>query len=333
MDIGEFLAKQEILNDISRKNLLGNLFQPEEGFTFPTKWLHGCFRSFNFKLWTKQYPFLVYSRSMDSAFCLSCVLFATSLTSLFNKSPGFSNWHKTGEKTEEHNNTSAHKESMSKLEDFEARFSNPDLTIPFSFDKERQQRIENNTEILRWVIEVIITCGKQCLPLRAHRENTPDANSGNILAILRLLGKTNETLKEHLDNPIARNAQYLSPQIQNKIISIIAYDTLQKDLIDEVKKAKFFTILADEVEGHHVEQLPICVRFVDKSNDIREEFLEFGRCTQVNGEAISNEILRIIKKSDLDIMNCRGQGYNGASNMSSEAVIYLYLYHSIRAGV
>ena len=285
------MAKQEIVNDISRKNLLSNVFQPEDGFTFPTKWLLGCFRSFNFKLWTKRYPFLVYSRSMDSAFCLSCVLFATSLTSLFNKLPGFSNWHKTGEKTEEHINTSTHKESMFKLEDFEARFSNPDLTISFSFDKERQQRIENNTEILRWVIEVIITCGKQCLPLRAHRENTPDANSGNILAILRLLGKTRETLKEHLDNPIARNAQYLSLQIQNKIISIIAYGILQKDLIDEVKKVKFFTILADEVESHHVEQLPICVRFVDKSNDIREEFLEFGRCTQVNGEAISNEIL------------------------------------------
>ena len=172
---------------------------------------------------------------------------------------------------------------MSKLEDFKARFSNPVLTIPFSFDNERQQRIESNTEILRWVIEVTITCGKQCLPLRAHREKTPDTNSGNFLAILRLLGKSNQTLKEHLDNPIARNAQYLSPQIQNEIISIKAYDVLQRDLINEVKKAKFFTILADEVESHHVEQLPICVRFVDKSNDIREEFLEFGRCTQVNG--------------------------------------------------
>ena len=139
-------------------------------------------------------------------------------------------------------------------------------------------------------------------------------------------------MKEHFDNPIARNAQYLSPQIQNEIIDIIAYGILQKDLIDEVKKTKFFTILADEVESHHVEQPPICVRFVDKSTDIREEFLEFGRCTQVNGEAISNENLRIIKKADLDIMNCRGQGYDGASNMSSEAVIYLYLYHSIRAG-
>ena len=49
-------------------------------------------------------------------------------------------------------------------------------------------------------------------------------------------------------------------------------------------------------------------------------------------QKISNEILRIIKNADLDIMNCRGQGCDGASNMSSEAVIYLHLYHSIRAG-
>ena len=75
-----------------------------------------------------------------------------------------------------------------------------------------------------------------------------------------------------MDNPIAKNAQY-SPQIQNEIIGVIAYDALQRDLMDEVKKAKFFIILADEVESHFVEQLPICVRLVDKSNDICKEFL------------------------------------------------------------
>ena len=75
-----------------------------------------------------------------------------------------------------------------------------------------------------------------------------------------------------MDNPIARNGQYLPPQIQNEIIGIIAYDVLQRNLIDEVEKAKLFTILADELDSHHVEQLPISVRFVDKSNDVREEF-------------------------------------------------------------
>ena len=88
----------------------------------------------------------------------------------------------------------------------------------------------------------------QTMPsLRAHREKTPDTNSGNFLAVLRLLGKTNQALKEHLDNPIARNTQYLSLQIQSKIIGIIAYDVLQRVLIDELKKAKFFTILTSHL--------------------------------------------------------------------------------------
>ena len=134
-----------------------------------------------------------------------------------------------------------------------------------------------------------------------------------------------------MDNPIAKNAQY-SPQIQNEIIGVIAYDALQRDLMDEVKKAKFFIILADEVESHFAEQLPICVRLVDKSNDICKEFLEFRRCTQVNGEAISNEIFPIINKADLYIMNCRCQGYDEASNMSSEVIIYFYLHHSVKPG-
>ena len=95
---------------------------------------------------------------------------------------------------------------------------------------------------------------------------------------------------------------------------------LQKDLIDEIKTAKFFTIVADEVEIDHVEQLPLRIRFVDDKKNIREEFLEFGKYTRVTGEAIANQIIHIIEKAGLDIKDCRGQGYDGANNMSSEAV-------------
>ena len=85
---------------------------------------------------------------------------------------------------------------------------------------------------MRSVIEIIIACGKEGLLLRAHREKTPDENSGNFLVIYRLLGKTNQTLKERMDNPIARKVQYLSPRIQNETIVIVTYNILQRDLID-----------------------------------------------------------------------------------------------------
>ena len=91
-------------------------------------------------------------------------------------------------------------------------------------------------------------------------------------------------------------------------------------MIEEIKQAKFFSILADKVESHHVEQLPLCVRFVDKCNNIREEFIEFGKCEQVNGGAIASEIVCLLEKANLDVKNCCGQGYDGARSMSSEAV-------------
>ena len=48
---------------------------------------------------------------------------------------------------------------------------------------------------------------------------------------------------------------------------------IQRKLVDEIKKAKLFTVLVDEVSSHHVEQMALCIRFVDDSSAIREEFL------------------------------------------------------------
>ena len=101
---------------------------------------------------------------------------------------------------------------------------------------------------------------------------------------------------------------------------VIGYDILQTDLINEIKEVKFFSILADEVGSHKVEQLPVCIRFVDKNNNIRREFLEFGRCEQLTGKVIATEIIRVLEKSNLDKKNFRGQGYDSASNMLSEEV-------------
>ena len=104
-----------------------------------------------------------------------------------------------------------------------------------------------------------------------YRENivSNENNCGNFLAILKPLAQTNYNLQNHLTSPVAKNATYLSPKIQNEIISIIGYDILHADLTNEIKEAKIFSILADEVERHRVEQLPICIRFVDKKNSSR----------------------------------------------------------------
>ena len=75
--------------------------------------------------------------------------------------------------------------------------------------------------------------------------------------------------------------------------------------------------MADEVESHHTEQYPICLRFADNECNIREEFLEFDKCEQTNDEPVFEEIMRIIEKHNLNIEFCRGQECNEEADMSS----------------
>ena len=90
------------------------------------------------------------------------------------------------------------------------------------------------------------------------------------------------------------------------IATIIGKDLQQENLVKEINRARFFSILADEVESHPVEQLPFCIRFVDDDNNIREEFLESGQCKRIDGKSIAQKILYIMKKVGLDVHNCRG---------------------------
>ena len=73
-----------------------------------------------------------------------------------------------------------------------------------------------------------------------------------------------------------------------------------------MKTAKFFTIVADEVESHQVEQLTLWIRFVDDKKNICEVFLGFGKSTRVTCEVIAYEIIHI-NKAWLDIKDYFGQ--------------------------
>ena len=52
---------------------------------------------------------------------------------------------------------------------------------------------------------------------------------------------------------------------------------------------------------------------------IREEFLEFVLCdTGTSGQAIADKIKFTLEKLTLDLNDLRGQGYDGAGNMSGK---------------
>ena len=87
-----------------------------------------------------------------------------------------------------------------------------------------------------------------------------------------------------------------------------------------LKAARWYAILADDVTSHNIEHYAICARFVDQNNDIREEFLAFIGLDRITGAEIADAIIKFLQDNDDPVANMRGQGYNGASNMSSNHV-------------
>ncbi len=95
-------------------------------------------------------------------------------------------------------------------------------------------------------------CGKQNIPLRGHRDDgslflddESIVKNGNFRALLNYrIEAGDRVLREHLQS-CDKNATYISKTVQNQIIQVIG-NLIIKQIIEEVKQAKFFTILLDE---------------------------------------------------------------------------------------
>ena len=183
-----------------------------------------------------------------------------------------------------------------------------------------ESNIAQNRYIIRCMADAILFCGKQCIALRGHRDDSTadsEVNKGNFLALLDYsIRSGNAALAKHLKEA-SKNAIYTSKTTQNQLIECIG-DHIRHKIIQEIKQAKYYSVLCDEVvDVSTKEQVSIVLRFVDSNHNIREEFLDFVGTERITGEILAREIKKTLTKFGLDFQDCRGQGYDGATNMSS----------------
>ena len=195
-----------------------------------------------------------------------------------------------------------------------------ETSIPSIIDNEAARHIAKNRKLLQSIISCIVFCGKQNIALGKHNESLSDGgnNCDNLLVLLEFGAEAgNDVLAVHL-NEATDQAKDMSATIQNEPISIIG-EQLRESIVGQIPdNTPVFSILADEVTDFaNTEQLSLAVHFVDIEGTIHEEFLGFLSLERITGEAIARAILDVLPKWNLNIKNCRGHGYNGASNMSS----------------
>lgn len=169
--------------------------------------------------------------------------------------------------------------------------------------------------MLSHIIVAVLYLTKQGMPLRGHDESRNSANRGNFLELVEVLSRYSPELAEHLQ--AKSKVSYTFPSSQNELIGVIGHDCVSAEIIKEVNKSHFFSVIADEATNGSREFLSLVVRHVTKEKTIKDQFLQFHAVGKFTGQILGEQIMERLSKLGIDIQKCRGQGYDGAAAMSS----------------
>ena len=309
-------------------NYFNNHFIPASNFKFPTKQYGSRQRSFQFA-WLNKFNGLVYSADDKGAYCKFCVLFGKFSGKRINTlgvliEQPLTNWKKATEKLTAHfSGAKYHMEAMELASNFQSIMNNKMPSIRHQIDSLALQRIQQNRIILKSIIDTVILCGQQGIPLRGHRDDhtsltsNPDQNHGNFLELLNFRIRAGDSaLEQHLSTA-ARNATYTSKTIQNEIIHLCG-KMIQRSILSAVQSSPFYSVIADEAsDSANDEQLAISLRYLTANGQPQEKFLSFTECLSgVSGEALASTILKQLSEWALDLRFLRGQAYDGAGAMA-----------------
>lgn len=120
--------------------------------------------------------------------------------------------------------------------------------------------IERNRGHVKVVIDIVLMCATNDIPLRGHRETKEAINKGNFLEIFNFISKYDSEIQNRL-NELPRNVTLMSPEIQNELLECAASLLLCR-IKDEVHSAPstYFAILADEYKDQSKQELiAVCI--------------------------------------------------------------------------
>ena len=120
-------------------------------------------------------------------------------------------------------------------------------------DSNRLKKVKENRAFLVPLIDTTFLCGRLGISFRGHRDDSsfhPEAGEyskdpglGNFIELINFAIRRGDKPLHYEKSP--KNASYLSKTSQNDLIKSCA-NIIVEDIILRIKKAKCFSILADE---------------------------------------------------------------------------------------
>ena len=102
----------------------------------------------------------------------------------------------------------------------------------------------------------------------------------------------------------------------NELINLMGQAMLRQ-LVEEIRVAKFYSLIADEATDiSRQEQMCVSIRWIDSSFVVHEDALGLVQLPNTKAATVFSQIKDILVRCMLPVTQCRGQAFDGASNMS-----------------
>ena len=218
-------------------------------------------------------------------------------------SSGYDNWKHALDKFSKNENSQCHQEAVIKLAN-RAKCTN---VMGLLSKAHEQERLLARTALLKIVTSLQFLC-KQGLAIKGHTEVTENFDN---LPMLRAADST-----ELKSWPTRSGYKWTSPQIQNELIEDMALYVLCS-YKQELAEAKYFAVMRDESTDISVkEQISICFRYVSEDLSVHETFVGFYETAVTDASTLFDITDDVFKRLELSITNCKGQCFDGASNVT-----------------
>ncbi|CAH2219185.1 zinc finger MYM-type 1-like [Pelobates cultripes] len=264
---------------------------------------------------------LVYSSSTNKVFCFSC--------KLFDKNPktslalgGSDDWTHMSNILKSHETSSGHFTAQQMWTETQLRRKSKHA-IDQNYQNLMSRERQHWRSVMERLLNIVQFLAERNLAFRGSSDRLFTTNNGNFLGLVELLGKYDSVMAEHLRRVVSKETadHYCGKTIQNEIINLMAKQVIE-DILQRCRNAKYFSIILDcTPDISHKEQMSFTIRFLEDISgnfQVKEHFLGFNKVEDTTGKGLSDFLLEFLSGKNLDIDNCRGQGYDNGANMAGK---------------
>ncbi|XP_024990595.1 zinc finger MYM-type protein 1-like [Cynara cardunculus var. scolymus] len=227
---------------------------------------------------------------------------------------GFNSWSKKNRLTlHEGEVNSFHHKTLKKFKDL----VNQNQSIVVAFRKQTElmkteyhMRLNASVEVCRYLLE-------NALPFRGNDESEKSMYKGLFLGTLKLIRRTNGEIEKVILQNAPKNNQLTSPKNQKDLVTCFGEEVL-KGVIREIGDDVFALLVDESSDVSRKEQIAVVLRFVDKVGVVQERFVGIVHVMDTSAVSLKSVLDGLFAKHGLSFTKVRGQGYDGASNMSGK---------------